>query len=132
MDLVLNTIKEVSNRTNLQSFDLRILEEVKSQSPDIDVAILINKNESIVQKISELSCKPEIISPYFKLLSQEHVSKYQEEGIKVIPWKVNKEKHLKRMIDFQVDGIITDYPNKLIEILKGDLSFRTRSGIHYS
>lgn len=118
VDLVLNTVKEVAHRINLQSFDLRILEEVKSQSPDIDVAILINKNESIAQKLSQLSCKPEIISPYFKLLSQEYVYKYQKEGFKVIPWTVNKKKHLKRMIDFRVDGIITDYPNKLIEILK--------------
>ena len=118
VNLVLNTVKEVTHRVSLQSFDLRILEEVKSQSPDINVAILINKDENIAQKLSQLNCKPEIISPYFKLLSKEYVYKYQKEGYKVIPWTVNKEKHLKRMIDYQVDGIITDYPDRLINLLK--------------
>lgn len=103
--------------TSLQSFDLRILEEVKRQSPTMRVALLIDGNESIAQKLSQLSYKPEIISPYFMLLSIENVAKYQNEGFKVIPWTVNKEKHLKRMIDFQVDGIITDYPDRLIELL---------------
>lgn len=118
VDLVLNTINGVSHRTNLQSFDLRVLEEINIQSPDIDVAILINKNEDIADKLNLLSYKPEIISPYFKLLSIDNVTKYQKEGYKVIPWTVNKEKHLKRMIDFNVDGIITDYPDRLIELLK--------------
>ncbi len=118
VNLVLNTISEVSHRTNLQSFDLRILEEINKQSSDIDVAILINKDEDISVKLERLSYKPEIVSPYFKLLSFDKVIKYQNEGFKVIPWTVNKEKHLKRMIDFNVDGIITDYPDRLIELLK--------------
>ena len=117
VNLVLNTLDAATNRTNLQSFDLRILEEINVQSPDIDVAILINKVEDIDYKLNLLSYKPEIVSPYFKLLSFDNVTKYQKEGFKVIPWTVNKEKHLKRMIDFNVDGIITDYPNRLIKII---------------
>ena len=119
VDLVLNTLSDVSHRTNLQSFDLRILEEINVQSPDIDVAILINKDEDITGKLNQLSYKPDIIGPYFKLLSFNNVSKYQKEGFKVIPWTVNKEKHLKRMIDFNVDGIITDYPDRLIDLVNG-------------
>lgn len=117
VELVLETVKSVSDRVNLQSFDLRVLEEIKFQSPNIDVAILINVNENISKKIKKLSYKPEIVSPYFKLLSLKKVKKYQNKGYKVIPWTVNKEKHLKRMIDFQVDGIITDYPDRLIKLI---------------
>ncbi len=117
VNLVLNTLDGASNRTNLQSFDLRILEEINAQLPDIDVAILINKDEDIDGKLNLLSYKPDIIGPYFKLLSFDNVSKYQNKGYKVIPWTVNKKKHLKRMIDFQVDGIITDYPDRLIDLI---------------
>jgi len=116
--LVLESVAEVSNRVNLQSFNLRILEEIKLQFPKISVAILINKKENISQKLTQLSFKPEIIGPYFKLLSSELVEKFQNEGYKIIPWTVNKKKHLRKMIDFGVDGIITDYPNRLLKIVK--------------
>ncbi|NNC51093.1 MAG: glycerophosphodiester phosphodiesterase, partial [Flaviramulus sp.] len=56
--------------SNLQSFDLSILEEIKKQEPDIMVALLVDENESILEKILKLSYKPEIISPYFKLLDE--------------------------------------------------------------
>ena len=120
VQLVLEVIdkNKASHKTNLQSFDLRILEEIKAQSPNMKVAILIDRNESISEKLNQLSYKPEILSPYFKLLSKEVVSEYQKEKYQVIPWTVNTVKDMKRMIDFDVDGIITDFPNRLIELLK--------------
>ncbi|MFD1063358.1 glycerophosphodiester phosphodiesterase family protein [Winogradskyella litorisediminis] len=118
--LVLNEIKSegFGSRVNLQSFDLTILEEIKKQSPEMQVAILVDEDESISKKLDQLSYKPEIISPYFKLLSKALVSEYKNQNFKIIPWTVNKEKDMHKMLDFNVDGIITDYPNRLIEILK--------------
>ena len=37
----------------------------------------------------------------------------QSENLPVNVWTVNKEKDMLRMIDYGVDGIITDYPLKL-------------------
>ena len=119
VQLVLDVVNtnDAFYKTNLQSFDLRILEEIKLQSPNMKVAILIDRNESISEKPKQLSYKPEIISPYYKLLDAKTVKNLQSEGFKVTPWTVNSIKDLKRMLDFQVDGIITDYPNRLIEII---------------
>lgn len=118
--LVLEVVSEneASNKTNLQSFDLRILEEIKRQSPEMEVALLIEENESIWQKKSRLSYIPEIISPYFKLLDLKTVKKLQSEHFKVIPWTVNSEADMLQMIKLNVDGIITDYPDRLIQLLK--------------
>lgn len=116
--LVLKEIDEykVFNRTNLQSFDVRILEEIKKQAPTMKVALLVDENESIDDKLKELSFKPKIISPYFKLLSKENVKIYQKENYQIIPWTVNDTEDMLDMLNFKVDGIITDYPDVLINL----------------
>ena len=118
--LVLDVVNknDVFTQSNLQSFDLRILEEIKVQSPKMKVALLVDENEKIDQKLSKLSYKPEIISPYFELLSKEIVENYQKENFQIIPWTINEVEDMQKMLDFEVDGIITDYPNRLIELLK--------------
>lgn len=117
--IVLNEIKayQMFDLVNLQSFDLTILEEIKIQSPKMPVALLIDEDETIKAKLAKLSYKPEIISPYFKLLSQKDVEDYQSQRYLIIPWTINELEDMKTMLDWQVDGIITDYPNRLIKIL---------------
>jgi glycerophosphoryl diester phosphodiesterase len=117
--LVLEQINkyDVFERTNLQSFDLRILEEVKRQAPTMPVAVLIDGNEVIIEKTNNLSFKPEIISPYFQLLNQKEVKMFQSVGFQVVPWTVNDVSDMRRMIDYGVDAIITDYPDRLLALL---------------
>ncbi|WP_299118644.1 glycerophosphodiester phosphodiesterase [uncultured Winogradskyella sp.] len=119
--LVIDEIEKhkMFNRVNLQSFDLNILRQIRNQSPDMPIALLVDEDEEIWAKISSLDTKlPEIISPYYKLLDSIMVRNLRAEKFKVIPWTVNKREDMKQMIVWQVDGIITDYPNRLIEILK--------------
>ncbi len=119
VDLVLKVINknEAFEATNLQSFDLRILEEIKLQSPKMKVALLIAGNEDIRSKLRSLSYAPEIISPYYILLDAKIVRDLQSEHFQVIPWTVNSVEDLEQIIGFNVDGIITDYPDKLLSIL---------------
>ena len=120
VSLVLKVIhdNDVFENSNLQSFDLQTLEEIKKQSPKMKVALLVDEYENISIKMGELSFKPEIISPYFGLLTKESVNKYQKEGFMVIPWTVNSIEEMNQMIDFNVDGIITDFPDRLINLIK--------------
>ena len=106
------------DKVNLQSFDINILEEIKKQSANMPVALLIDESESIDKKLNELSFKPEIISPYFELLDKELVKRLKSENFKIIPWTVNTTLHMQQMIDFEVNGIITDYPDALIAVLE--------------
>ena len=39
------------------------------------------------------------------------------QGIKVIPWTVNEKEQMEKMIEIGVDGIITDYPNFIEEVI---------------
>lgn len=102
---------------NLQSFDLNVLEEIRKQSPNMKVALLVDENETIQSKLEKLSYKPEIISPYFKLLTAEDIRDYQSQGFQIIPWTINTKEDMIQMMFWNVDGIITDYPDRLIEML---------------
>lgn len=106
------------SRANLQSFDLEILEEIDKQDPNMKVALLVDGNETIEDKLKALSFIPEIISPYFKLLTSEKVKDYKARGFEVIPWTINKVTDMKQLIAWNVDGIITDYPDRLIDLVK--------------
>ncbi len=107
----------IENRFNLQSFDLRTLEEIHTKHPDIALALLVDSNQDINLVLQKLTFKPEIVSPAYTLLNQEIVNDLHQKGFKIIPWTVNEQTEMKRMIDLKVDGIITDYPNSLQKIL---------------
>ncbi|MFD2915889.1 glycerophosphodiester phosphodiesterase [Psychroserpens luteus] len=122
VQLVLSVIetKGISNRTIIQTFDVRALEEVRIQNSELTTALLVDENESIDSKLKELSFKPEIISPYFKLLDKKSISNFQDNGFKIIPWTINEVADINLMIDFKVDGIISDYPDRVIQVGKSN------------
>ena len=68
--------------------------------------------------IEDLGFTPDIYSCYYELLDESTVSDIQEGGMKVIPWTVNQSQDMLRLAKWGVDGIITDYPNIALDILK--------------
>jgi glycerophosphoryl diester phosphodiesterase len=56
-------------------------------------------------------------SPRFHDLTPDAVVETKSLGLKVIPWTVNERSDMARLIALGVDGIITDYPNRLRELM---------------
>ena len=54
-----------------------------------------------------------------KVLSRRFIKAAHDNEIAVQPWIINDKKTMKRLIKMGVDGIITDYPNRLYEVLVG-------------
>ena len=52
-------------------------------------------------------------SPAFDPLSREQVQQAQALGLRVIPWTVNQVSQMASLLDWGVDGLITDYPDRL-------------------
>lgn len=115
--LVTQVLKDhqIENRVILQSFDIQILEKIHQQYPSFTLAYLVEDGEATAN-LKKLSFKPSIYSPHFTLVSSQKVKKLQQQGIKVIPWTVNTTKDLQQMMEFGVDGIISDYPELAINI----------------
>lgn len=119
--LVLEVVQkyDLGNRVNLQAFDLETLETIKKQAPNMKLALLVDEAEDMKTKLEQLSFTPEIMSPYYKLLTQENIKEYQRiYGMKVIPWTVNTAKDMQQLMDWNIDGIITDYPDILRKLYR--------------
>lgn len=56
-------------------------------------------------------------SPNVNNLTAELVKQSQALGLQVIPWTVNDPAQMQRLIEWGVDGIITDYPDRLREVM---------------
>lgn len=50
------------------------------------------------------------------VITPSFVRNLQQHGVVVHPWTINNESEMTRMLEMGVDGIITDYPNKLLQI----------------
>jgi glycerophosphoryl diester phosphodiesterase len=117
-DLVYQLITErkLWDRVNIQSFDFRTLKYFHENCPNVKLAVLIEHEASWNKNLEELGFTPEIYSCYFQLLSREQIKQIQDSGMKVIPWTVNEVADIEKMIEWGVDGIISDYPDRVIEI----------------
>lgn len=118
-DLVYDFIQKHMDVTlvNVQSFDFRILQYFKTTYPKIKLAVLIENNLPIDNNLKTLGFTPEIYSCYYPLLDSSKVEYLHSLNIKVIPWTVNEIVDINQMILWNVDGIISDYPNRVIQIV---------------
>jgi glycerophosphoryl diester phosphodiesterase len=58
-----------------------------------------------------------IWSPDFSTLTRENVAAAKRLGLKIVPWTVNERADIARALEFRVDGIISDYPDRVREAL---------------
>lgn len=103
---------------NVQSFDVRALQAMHRQAPDIRLAFLIENVWGMDTNLKKLGFTPQIYSPYYQLVSKKLVRKCHAKNIQVIPWTVNDVASMRGMIQLGVDGIITDYPNLIQQVGK--------------
>ena len=117
-ELLMQVIKahQMENAIVVKSFDVNLLNTFNKKFPEIETSLLTYKTP-IHEKLSQLEFKPNAIGPYFKLLkSKEQVEELHVQGLKIIPWTVNSERDIIKMIKLGVDGIISDYPERVLII----------------
>jgi glycerophosphoryl diester phosphodiesterase len=115
--VVAEITKHISpDRLTIQSFDWRVLKYLHESYPDIELVALRETNYIAKNILDELGFSPSVFSPDWKLLTAADVEFFHAKKIKVVPWTVNNLEDMKKMIYMGVDGIITDYPNLIIEI----------------
>ena len=141
VQIVLNDIKKsnLQDKIIISSFDWRILREVKNQSPEISRAYLTFQQEKGLKIKKTIYSKspwidhipltivydlPKIIKelggsawhPYYKDINKKAVKDAHDYNLPVNVWTVNDEYNMLKMIEYEVDGIMTDYPLKLKEL----------------
>ena len=56
---------------------------------------------------------PEYWIPYYKNLNKKSIDQAHSNNLKVFTWTVNHATTMKKLMEWGIDGIITDYPDKL-------------------
>ena len=101
----------LTNSITIQSFDPRALKYVKQIEPYIKLSYLIeevNIDDNVILIAKDLGVQ--IISPDYSLLNKDNVLLMHKNGFDILPWTVNTVSDFKKMIEYGVDGIVTDYP----------------------
>ncbi|GAA4805135.1 glycerophosphodiester phosphodiesterase [Litoribaculum gwangyangense] len=96
----------------VSSFQTHELEHVFKTDKNIPLAVLTKASMSEAIEFAQ-SIDAKIIHPNFALLTTENMRFAKSEGFSVNTWTVNDVKTIERMKDYGVDGIISDFPNRL-------------------
>ncbi|MBK8341485.1 MAG: glycerophosphodiester phosphodiesterase [Flavobacteriales bacterium] len=107
----------IADRCILQSFDPAILEALHAADPSIPLAFLVEKSEGLEQDLGRLSFAPAIYSPAFEFANAALLAELRGRDMQLVVWTVNEEADIARMLDLGVDGIISDYPDRVIRML---------------
>ena len=132
----------MASRTTVQSFDWRTLRLLGALAPEIGLGALTDQqpDEDTVEIgkpgasawLGELDVDdhegsvPKLVqalgaktwSPHARDLTPGLVIEAQALGLAVVPWTVNDPKDMERAIAAGVDGLITDYPDRLRSVLQ--------------
>ncbi len=97
----------------VQSFDPRALRAVRALAPNLRLALLVENLQGPEKNVEALGFTPAVYSPYHALVSRSLVRFCRQRGMALIPWTVNDVPTMRRLIRLGVDGIITDYPDRI-------------------
>lgn len=109
--------KDITDRTYLQSFDPRTLRVARQQAPDIPLVLLVGEPGGPATYLDSLGFVPAGYSPAYPLVDAALVAFCEDKQMQLIPWTVNDPDDMQRMLDLGVDGIITDYPDRLLALI---------------
>ncbi|MCC7325828.1 MAG: glycerophosphodiester phosphodiesterase [Burkholderiales bacterium] len=141
--LVVAAIREagMTERVSVLSFDWRTLVEVKRLAPEIPTVCItqVTRNfdnvkgvfgqpsawtaglrladfdDSIPQLVRAAGCST--WSSFFRNLTPGNIAEAQALGLTVLPWTVNDPADMARLIDWRLDGLITDYPDRARKVM---------------
>lgn len=100
-------------RTTVQSFDWRTLHAVEREAPEIATVYLTGRRRGGSQPQAVHAAGGRIWSPNYEELDSAALIEARALGLKVVPWTVNEPGFIERFLDLGVDGIITDYPERV-------------------
>ena len=105
--------KGIATRTIIQSFDVRTIQLVHTQYPQLKTAFLVENTSAkdLNSQLKTLGFVPTIFSPAYQFVDQKLVNSCHRKGMHLIVWTVNTLPEMQKMLDLGVDGIISDYPN---------------------
>jgi len=96
----------------ISSFDWNRLEEFQLLNPKIRIGVLTEESIkdalAFAKKINAFS-----IHPDYRLVTKENVALMQENEFAIFPWTVNSNEDIQKMKSHNVNGIISNFPDRI-------------------
>ena len=126
----------MAQRVSLQSFDWRTLQIARQIAPDIPTVFLtaqLPRFDTVTSgdwtlglRAADFDTTADMVaaaggktwSPHHSNLSQAVLKRARALNLRVIPWTVNEIADMERLIDWGVDGLITDRPDRLRAVMQ--------------
>lgn len=102
-------------RALVSSFNHYSLRKVKHISPATNIALLYV--EGLIEPwLYAQRQKAIALNPFYRNIVPELVAGCRDAGVALYTWTVNREEDMKRLLATGIDGIMTDYPARLIAL----------------
>jgi glycerophosphoryl diester phosphodiesterase len=99
-------------RTVVISFDSSMLRNLRSLDAGVLMGLLFeNPIANVVEKAQQVGARQ--ICPRADLVTAQLLSEAQDAGLQVATWTVNEPSQMDALISMGVNGIMTDYPDRL-------------------
>lgn len=107
--------RNTAARTTIQSFDPRTLQAGRQRHGSLGLkwALLVENEDGLEANLARLGFTPDIYSPDHRLVTAELVQQCRTRGMALIPWTANEPDEIRRLLELGVDGIISDYPDRV-------------------
>ena len=96
----------------VSSFDWNALQQVRFLNDEIHIGVLTENNLDLALAFAKF-VKAKSIHPHFLLLTKENTAQIQAKGLQVFPWTVNEIEDIETIKSYNVNGIITDFPDRI-------------------
>ena len=131
----------IASRTIVESFDWHVLKRIQRRFPEIrtspitalnlffsnvrsenrgawTLGYLLRKCGNSLPRLVQQFGDVTIWCSYYQDINQQIADEAHDLGLSVLVWTVNDATDMLRMIEIGVDGIVTDYPDRLLSIMK--------------
>ena len=102
---------------HVSSFHLDELSAIRELSDDVRTGVLFALDDGGIMDFAERNGAYSL-NPNHRMITPKFVARAHERGLKVFAWTVNEPEDIARMKGLEVDGIISDYPDRIDETPK--------------
>jgi len=115
----------IGNRVVLKSFDAEVLARLRKLAPDIPqlfvYALRVPWIDLVIgtglSRLDVFELPVQYLQPHAFFVTESFTRSAHEQGYRVIAWDVHDERRMSEMLDLGVDGIETDFPDLLKEVV---------------